>query len=266
MKIDGNISKMNLMVMAGTREGVEIIKKLALYEYFNIVATTTTRYGAELARSAGADDVISRALTGEEMVEMIKTNKIDILVDATHPFAAEATRNAIKSAKITGITYIRFERSPIELPENDLIQKVHSFDEAVLKALKLSKGRILHLAGVMTLHYLTERIDPPRIVVRVLPSVYSVEKCLELGLPVENIIAMQGTFSKDFNQALMKEYGVSLVITKESGATGGTPSKIKAALELGVPVILVMRPGISELQKEKVFNDVADLFQELADF
>jgi precorrin-6A/cobalt-precorrin-6A reductase len=255
---------MNLMVMAGTREGGEIIKKLASLGYFNIVATTTTRYGAELARSAGALEVISRPLDGEEMVDIIETKNIDILVDATHPFAAEATRNAIKSAQSTGIIYTRFERPPIKIPEHDLVQKVHSFDEAVSKVLELPKGRILHLAGVMTLHHLIERIDPQRIVARVLPSVYSVQKCLELGLPAENIIAMQGTFSKDFNRALMKEYEVSLVVTKESGAIGGTPSKIQAALRLGIPVVLVMRPEISALQNEKVFNDVDHLCRELA--
>lgn len=257
---------MNILVMAGTRDASKLIKNFKNSKKdICVTATTVTDYGAKLAREAGADRVLSKPLSRDGLTRTIINLEIHVLVDATHPFAVEATRNAIKSAQTTGIKYIRFERPPIEITENDLIEKVHSFDEAALKALKLLKGRILHLAGVMTLHHLTERIDPQRIIVRVLPSAYSVEKCLQIGLPAENIIAMQGTFSKEFNQALMKEYGVSLVVTKESGATGGTPSKIQAALELEIPVVLVMRPEISELQKEKVFNDLDDLCRDLLD-
>ena len=58
------------------------------------------------------------------------------------------------------------------------------------------------------------------------------KKSLEIGLPGKNLIAMQGTFSKEFNQALMKEYDAQVVITKDSGDFGGTPSKIEAAIEL----------------------------------
>ena len=72
--------------------------------------------------------------------------------------------------------------------------------------------------------------------------VYSMKKCLEMGIPSENIIAMQGTFSKNFNMALMQEYAPCVVVTKESGETGGTPSKIAAAIEFKIPIIIVKRP------------------------
>ena len=84
--------------------------------------------------------------------------------------------------------------------------------------------------------------------------VYSIKKCLEMGIPSKNIIAMQGTFSKEFNESMMKEYHVQLVVTKESGETGGTPSKIEAAIKLEIPVIVVKRPIISELENKMVFS------------
>ena len=74
---------------------------------------------------------------------------------------------------------------------------------------------------------------------------------------------MQGIFSIDFNRALMQEYNISIMITKESGDEGGTPSKIEAALELGIPVVMVMRPLVSEINKKTVFNNVNDLLQEI---
>ena len=119
--------------------------------------------------------------------------------------------------------------------------------------------RVFHLAGVMTLHHLTKVINPENIVVRVLPSLYSVKKCVDLGLPAENIIAMQGIFSKDFNRVLMEEYDINLIVTKDSGETGGTHSKIKAALDLVIPVVLIMRPVVSELETKTVFSNIDDL-------
>lgn len=252
------------MVMAGTTEGVEIIKRLSSIEDFYIIATTTTEQGAEMARSAGAQNVISKALDEKGLMDLIKTKEINLLVDATHPYAQEATRNAIKAADATEIKYVRFERPKMDIPDNDLIFLVDSFEDAAIMVSELVENlRILHLAGAMTLHYLTKMIDPMRIVARVLPSIYSIEICLELGLQAENIIAMQGTFSKEFNKALMGEYNISVVITKESGAAGGTPSKIEAAIELGIPIVMVMRPDVEELADRKVFDDLDALIKEL---
>jgi precorrin-6A/cobalt-precorrin-6A reductase len=252
-------NKKNIMIMAGTKDATNIIKKLSEIDGVNILATTTTEYGADIAKSSGADKIISRALKEEEIIETIRNNNIQFLIDATHPFAATATCNAIKAAEITGIKYIRFERPQIELPESNLIHKVFSFEEAALKSLELSKGNILHLAGVSTLTPIVEKIDSSRLFTRVLPSLDSIGKCLDLGLKQENIIAMQGTFSKKFNKVLMEEYGIYLIITKESGVTGGTPNKINAALDLGIDTVIVVRPEIKELENQIIFNDIDEI-------
>ena len=249
--------------MAGTTEGVEIIRKLGKIGDIYLIASTVTRQGADLVTSAGADEVIDHALDERAMEGVIRGRRIEVLVDATHPFAADATKNAIKAADACRIKYIRFERPSIDIPENDLIYQVNSFEEAASEALKLTEGRIFHLAGAMTLQRLTEKIDPHRIVVRVLPSVYSIKKCRELGIPAANIIAMQGTFSKAFNLILMEEYDISLVLTKESGETGGTPSKIEAAMELGIPVVIVIRPHLAELENKRVFENLNKLVRYL---
>lgn len=271
---------MKIMVMAGTRDAVRIIEKLSVFEDNEILATTTTRYGGELARSAGASHVISKGLGVDEILQTISQKNIDVLVDATHPFAAEATRNAIKASKISGTKYLRFERPQVQLPDDDLVHEVKSFEEAALKvkeiAEKTSKKaagndvedksrtyKVLHLAGVSTLHHLTELIPPENIVARIVPSNYSLNKCFEMGLTGENVITMQGTFSKEFNEAVMKEYHASVVLTKESGETGGTPSKIDAALELGIPVVVVTRPTVPELQNQMVFGDLNQVLDEL---
>ncbi|HEX7467453.1 MAG TPA: precorrin-6A/cobalt-precorrin-6A reductase, partial [Methanobacterium sp.] len=65
------------------------------------------------------------------------------------------------------------------------------------------------------------------------------------------------------NKALMKEYAIGVVVTKESGETGGTHSKIAAANELEIPLIIVKRPIIPEMENEMVFNDINHLVKSI---
>ena len=256
--------------MAGTSDAVHIIDHLAKHEDIEVIATTTTKYGGDLALSAGADEIIVGRLGVNEIADLIIVNKIDLLVDATHPFASEASINAVKAAHDSGIKYIRYERPSIIIPKNENVFEVLSFHEAGVKALEFMKGnlnaRMMYLAGVTTLRQITELIEPEFIVARILPMVYSIKKCLEIGIPSENIIAMQGTFSKEFNKAIMTEYAPSVIITKESGESGGTPSKISAAVELKIPIILVKRPVIPELEKEIIFSDMDRLLKSIINF
>jgi len=264
MKVKSSLNNASIMVMSGNRDAYQIIKKLAQLKKFKIIATTTTNYGAEIAKKSGADRIVEKALDQEGIEELVINSNIKILIDATHPFATQATINSINAAKNQNIGYIRFERPELEKIDNKHIHRVKSFHEAVdlvqsLLEKKYENGKIMHLAGVSTLNYILKKIDKKKVYVRILPSIDSIKKCLDIGLKPENIIAMQGIFSKEFNQALMKEYGVSIIITKESGFTGGTASKISAAIELGLDVVMIERPEIVELSDKKVFNDINHL-------
>ncbi len=252
---------MIILVMSGTRDGTEIITKLSKKNY--IIATTTTNHGSQLSSAAGAQEVISQRLSKEDLLNLIKDKNIKLLIDATHPFAVEATKNALNSAKHSGIKYIRFERPSIKIKKDPLIFKTDSFEKASILASKINKGNILHLAGVSNLKEILTYNSPDKVYIRVLPALDSVKECLRLGLKQEHIIGMQGTFSKNFNKALMQEYGVALIITKESGETGGTITKVEAALELGLKVIMVMRPHIKELLNQPVVHHIDELLNSL---
>jgi len=249
--------------MSGTSDAVKIIDYLGSIGDTRIIATTTTSYGAELASDAGADEVLVGGLGVDAMVDVIHQKQVDLLLDATHPFASQATKTAIEAAKTAEICYMRFERPAI--PEQT-IKKLHlvdDFEEASQKAIELIREtknrRVMHLAGVSTLPQVLENISPQNLIVRVLPAVYSIKKCLELGIPSENIVAMQGTFSSDFNRVLMAEFNVDVIITKESGESGGTLSKLDAAAQLEIPVVMVKRPVISKLEESTVYSDIDDL-------
>jgi len=289
---------MNVLVMAGTSDARKIITHLSK-EGIKVLATATTAHGAELAKISGASKVLEGFFDDEKLANIIKENDIQLLIDATHPFASNATKNAIKASDMVDVDYIRFERPATLIPDSQLIHRVNSFEEAAViirgilnqndflkeknpskvknpstgmdsSSVKNSsmakvppKGKVLHLAGVNTLHHLTEVISPELIVARVLPTVYSVKKSLELGILHVNILAMEGTFSSRFNGILMEEFQIKVVLTKESGQSGGTMPKIQAALNLEVPVVIVMRPEIDELQGKMVFGEVELLIDEV---
>lgn len=253
--------------MAGTSDAVKIIKNLSQYSEIEIIATTTTKYGGELAVDAGADETIIGHLGFHEISDLLDLNKIEVLIDATHPFAAEATLNAVRSANKSNIKYIRFERPPTPIPNSELVFQVNSFEEASKMAMEITEQdkRIMHLAGVSTLPHMLRWNSPKKIIARVLPVTNSIKKCLELEIPVKNIIAMQGTFSKEFNTSLLREFKIGLQVTKESGETGGTKSKLDAAIGLKIPTIIVKRPVIIELKNETVYTNIQDLTKKIVE-
>lgn len=253
---------MRYLVMSGTSDATKVIKFLHEDENNYIIATTVTDYGAKIAESAGANEVISKALKEDDFIKVIQDYEIDRLIDATHPFASVATETAIESSEKANIEYIRYERASTILPESDLIYKVPTFEEGAKKSLELLKNKddkLMHLAGVMRLATIVNEIDPEQVIPRVLPNNFSITKTLETGVPAENIIAMQGTYSKELNMALMKEYNISAIITKESGESGGAETKINAALELEIPVVLVTRPKIEKLSNHKIVRSIDEL-------
>ncbi len=264
--------------MAGTKDAIKIIEMLSINNessfksnsneetHFNILASTTTSYGAILAKKAGADEVISRPLEADELVNLIQKKDVKILIDATHPFATQATTNAINASKKASIKYIRFERPSINYFNVEGIHIVNSFEEAgqfAKSIIKNNEKKVLHLAGVSTIKSILKSVPLTQLIVRVLPNTTSIGICEEIGISGKNIVAMQGTFSKEFNQALMREYDVGVIITKESGETGGVPGKIDAALELGLEVVLIIRPKIKELNKNSVVNTIKELQKKL---
>ncbi len=265
---------MNILVMAGTKDAVNIIKMLSKSENeyshhnnsLNILATTTTPYGANLAKNAGASEVISQSMPQEELENLIKKRDIDLLIDATHPFAAQATNNAIGAKNKFSIKYIRYERPSIDFSDLKGIHMAISFEEAgkiACTILKKNKKNVLHLAGVSTIKKVLKNVPREHLVVRVLPNTTSIKKCEEMGLLGSNIIAMQGVFSIELNQNIMKEYNAGVIISKESGKTGGVLEKVDAALKLGLDVVIVVRPEIKELNNEIVVNDLKELDKHL---
>ena len=100
-----------ILVLGGTSDSIEICNLLNKQNLSYFVSVTTA-YGEELARRC-TDKVLLKKLTIEDMVDFIKENKIDKVIDATHPYAVEVSTNAIKACELSNIKYIRFERESL---------------------------------------------------------------------------------------------------------------------------------------------------------
>jgi precorrin-6A/cobalt-precorrin-6A reductase len=257
---------LRILIMGGTSESIAIIKFIKnTYPSIYVLTTTTTEHGSEIAKEAGANDTVSRSKNNNELTDFIKKYSINLLIDATHPFAVNGTKTGIESSKSSNIKYIRFERPALNLKTLKLkhyqnIYMVQSFDEAgKLIKHKWKDENILHLGGISTTKDIMKHVYKEKLYIRILPLPSSIEKAIKLGLEWRNIIAMGGIFSKNFNKELMNEFNISTIITKESGVEGGVPEKILAADELGIAIILVNRPKVEELKNNTVINDLNGL-------
>ncbi len=251
-----------ILVLSGTRDSGEIIRRLREGGY-PVLATATTPYGAVLAREAGACSAFEGRLNSEGMLSLFKERGIRAVVDATHPFAQEASRNAMRACEKAGVRYLRFERKSERLPESTLLHRCKSFDEGVAEAMAL--GEVIFCAiGSRHLSYFVEaaRKEKKRIIAKVLPIRESLEKCAALGLQPKDIIALQGPGSLELNKALLMDYKAEVLVTKESGATGGEDVKVKAALSLGLPTVLIARPRVEYPLVAGEYEDVLRWLEE----
>lgn len=233
-----------IFMLAGTSDAKQLAEKLK-EDGEEIVVSVVTEEAAKKLRASGIRTRVGR-LTDEEMIQVLKEERAVALLDASHPFAEEASRNAIEAAKRAEIPYIRYERQSIHTYDEQ-VTKVASYEEAAELANKKG-GTVFLTTGSKTLATFAKVLLPNknvRMICRMLPRTENMEKCQQLGIEQKNIVAMQGPFSKELNLALYKQFDTDVVVTKESGKEGSFDEKVTAALELGLDVILIERPRIS---------------------
>ncbi|MDK2987890.1 MAG: precorrin-6A/cobalt-precorrin-6A reductase [Methanothermococcus sp.] len=253
-----------ILIMGGTSDANKIAEELKRkFKDLFIITTTTTDFGGRIARNY-ADEVISKPLDKEELKKLILDRNINILIDATHPFAVVASKNAMEVSKELNINYIRYERPDEKFDmekfghnNNIDIVYVEDFEGAAKRAVELSKKNIFYMAGIKNLKKIVDIVGKDRTIARILPT--SVNEGLEL-LPSKNIVAMQGIFSKELNRYLIQDYNCDVIITKNSGDSGGLKEKVLGALEAGAIPIIIKRPNMKYPHK---FESVDDLIKHI---
>lgn len=260
---------MKILLLGGTKDSINIIKHIKENFDAYILTTTTTEYGAKLAMEGGSDDTIARPLLKDEILEIIKDNHFNMLIDATHPFAAHITQTSASIAREIKIPYIRFERPTTNLEDIDTshIRYVNSFDDAgKLIENEFNTGNILHFAGANTMEDVLKHVANERFYPRILKVEKSLEKCRKLNIDPDHIIPMTGAATKKENIDLIEKYDASVMITKESGEIGGVIEKIQAANEKDIAIIMIQRPKIEMLNKNDIVNDLNELDTKIKSF
>lgn len=232
-----------ILVLGGTAEGREIAALLGR-RGFRILLTVVSDYGAALVQSEPLVEVVAGKLNRNELTELILKRGIRVIIDATHPYAKEATDNSLEAALETKSPYLRFERKPAaDSIEGPGIYRVKTYEEAAETAVSLGNTIFLTIGSKNLEPFIkTSQGINKRIVARVLPDAGVIRQCLELGLLPRNIIAVQGPFSLAMNKAWLREYGADVLVTKDSGRVGGTDTKFAAATDLELPVVVISRP------------------------
>lgn len=247
---------MKALVFAGTTEGREAALMLARTG-ISVTAFTATDYGHEVLDGA-ADGlqnltVESGRLSEEQIRELLLGEAPDTLViDATHPYATQVTANIRRACMDAQKSYIRIVRKSTFAGEPagvTVLADAQALCEWANREVNIKK-KILLTTGSKDLRIYTE-IEGyrDRVWPRILPDMDSLRIATELGYKKSNIICMQGPFSTEMNIAMIKSVGADVLVTKDTGATGGFDSKLEAALSSGIEAVVIGRPSDQEARQ-----------------
>lgn len=240
-------------LILGTSEGKTILSELNKYTDDIFVSTATT-YGGELLKNYKFKVLNTSPLDKNLLIDAFKQNNIKILIDASHPYALEITKNAIDACNQLSIEYLRYERPSIldQFKNEKLVIPIPSYSSLEDKLTNIN-GNILNTTGSRNINKLLDLNINNRIIHRVLPSTKVMEECFSLGVKVENIIAIKCPLSYELNCAFIKEYNIKALLLKDSGVQGGTDIKLKAAIDSKIPAFVIKRNSIN--YKKTFFNE-----------
>lgn len=223
----------NLLILGGTTEGRSLCKAVA-----EAGLSGTVSMAGRVERPAPQDVPMRVGGFGgtEGLVRYLHEHAITHVIDATHPFAAQMSRNAIYACERSGTPLIALTRAPWQAAPEDRWKHVPDIAGAVA-ALGCPPKRVMLAVGRMHLQdftanpqhaYLLRLVDPPTEPV---------------GFPDATVIVERGPFTLEGDRAILTEHRIDLVISKNAGGTGAQ-AKILAARELGLPVLMIDRPAI----------------------
>lgn len=231
-----------ILIMGGTADGRELVRQISAAGY-PVIVTTTTEYGAALLHEHGQQHAQAKRLDHIGLTDFIRQHGISTLIDATHPYAEAASRTAMAACADSGCRYLRYERQiGNSVDSGTHIIRVADYQQAANWAAAHSQGAILLTTGSKTLPVFINTLGVERLIARVLPTPAVLQQCMDLGLLPWQIIAMQGPFSEETNCALIRQFDVKLLVSKDSGDEGGMREKMAAAAQCSVPVLLIERP------------------------
>lgn len=223
----------HVLLLGGTTEASALAKLLASEG----IATTLSYAGRTETPRAQPVPVHVGGFGGVAgLAHYQREHRVTHLVDATHPFAAMMSANAVEAARLAGVPHVALTRPAWQPAPGDRWTRVADIDAAVAalvgpaRRVMLALGRmhVAMFAAQPQHHYLLRFVDAPDS-----PP----------ALPHHSLIVDRGPFTVAGDSALMREHAIDLVVCKNAGGTGAE-AKLIAARNLGLPVLMIDRPAI----------------------
>lgn len=245
-----------VIIFAGTTEGRTISEYLASCKV-PVTACVATEYGETLLTENEYLKVHAGRMDQEEIAAFIREKGAELVIDATHPYAAVVSENVAAACEREQVDYVRLIRgSSAESVDQAVL--VGSVDEAV-EYLKKTEGNILATTGSKELFKYTQIHGfEKRVFARVLSTGEVAAACEKLGFVGKNLICMQGPFSEELNIAMLHQFDCKYLVTKETGKAGGFEEKLHAAKAAGATLVLVGRPPE---QKGYSYDEVLEMMR-----
>jgi precorrin-6A/cobalt-precorrin-6A reductase len=225
---------MRILILGGSTEASTLARLLAACARYDAILSLAGRTASP--RPQPLRTRIGGFGGAEGLAKYLEAGRIDVVIDATHPFASRMSRNANEAAGMTGRPLLAVERPAWEKQAEDRWIEVGDMMAAVA-ALGSAPRKVFSGIGSLALPSL--RAAPQHSYVIRLIDVPAAPPDLT------DIVFIQerGPFAAEDDIRLFRRYGIETVLAKNSGG-GATFSKIEAARALGLPVIMIARPFI----------------------
>ena len=227
-----------ILIFAGTTEGRQLIERLCQY-HIQIHACVATEYGKEVLPHSKQITIHAQRMDSAQMEDFLSAHEFDCVVDATHPYAVEVTQNIQSACTNKSVPYLRLLRENSEYENCVFVSNT----QECISYLNQTSGAVLLTTGSKELvAYTNVEHFKERLYARVLPMTSVVEQCIALGFQGKHLICMQGPFTVELNQALLKQINAKYMVTKDSGSNGGLDEKLEAAKKANAIPIVIGRP------------------------
>lgn len=244
-----------ILILGGTTEARHLAGKLVRREDFSVTLSLAGRTESPVAQ--GVPVRIGGFGGAEGLAAHLGQEKVDLLIDATHPYAARISANAAEAARQAGVAILALRRPGWEPVAGDRWTAVDSVAEAA-GALGMAPRRVFLAIGrqeagafeVAPQHrYLIRSVDP-------------IEP--KLAVPDALYLLARGPFPEADERALLEEHGINAVVSKNSGGAA-TYGKIAAARALGIEVIMVRRPPLPDVPSAETVDQLEAKIDHLFD-
>lgn len=239
---------MKIVIFSGTSEGRSLSHAVADLGA-EVLVCVATEYGRVEQGTYPGTTVHTGRMETPAMAALLQDAAL--CVDATHPYAEQATANIRAAAQAAGVACRRLLRPASPLPRGCQMAANAAEAAALLQG---TDGNVLLTTGAKELAAFAP-LGGERLYPRVLPLPAALDACAAAGIPPRNIIAMQGPFSEELNLALMRQFSIRYLVTKDGGAAGGFAEKLAAAQKADVVPVVIRRPPETGEDYETVLQE-----------